>query len=110
MHSSQYAYGASCEGTRSRCQESSSPLPCLWSDVGHRLKQRLSKYCGNEIVEEQEQMRPHADRAPAFAVERNDCFGCYLPGVSYICHPGFIVAAVFSPRGVSNANSTSGMN
>jgi hypothetical protein len=25
-------------------------------------------------------------------------------------NPGFIVAAVFSPRGVSNANSTSGMN
>jgi hypothetical protein len=33
-------------------------------------------------------MRPHADRAPAFAVERNDCFGCYLPGVSYICQSG----------------------
>ena len=30
-------------------------------------------------------MRPHADRAPTFAVERNDRFGRDLPGVCHIC-------------------------
>src|SRR5260221_10962053 len=73
---------------RSHWQESSSPLSCLLSDVGHRLEQRLSKYRGDEIVEEQEKMRPQADRAPAFAVERNDPFGRDLPGVCHICQSG----------------------
>jgi hypothetical protein len=43
-------------------------------------------------------MRPHADRAPAFAVERNDCFGCYLPGVSYICQSGIHRGGRFLPE------------
>ena len=33
---------------------------------------------------------------------------CHAPAT--YANPGFIVAAVFSPRGVSNANSTRGMN
>src|SRR5216684_3888919 len=77
-----------CEGTRSRWQESSSLLSYVWSDVDHRLKQRFSKYRGDEIVEKQEQMRPHADRASALAVERNDRFGRDLPGVCHICQSG----------------------
>ena len=45
-------------------------------------------------------MRPHANRAPALAIERNYRFGTEPPAATY-ANPGFIVAAVFSPaRGI----------
>jgi len=70
----------------------------------------FSKHRREEIVEKQEQMCPRADRPPALAVERNDGLGGTCHASATYANPGFIVAAVFSPRGVSNANSTRGMN
>ena len=53
-----------------------------------RGRKRFSKHRREQIVEEQEQMGPNADRPPAVAIERNHRFGGNLPGVRHIRQTG----------------------
>src|ERR1700738_410123 len=50
----------------------------------HRLRSGFPNTAGEEIVEEQEKMCAHADRASAVAVDRNDGLGGNLPRTRHI--------------------------
>jgi hypothetical protein len=100
-----------CEGTRSPWRESSSPLSYLsgrrWitdsssglpNTAGMRSSRNRNRCALTPIV-----------RPPSLLSGMIASAATCQVSATY-ASPGFIVAAVFSPRGVSNANSTSGMN